>query len=105
MGRLGGEPDDKQDTFFTRFREGLERLSQRLRKNVGSIFFTEARPLEDGSVQLTATRSWLATPENHRASNLRTLDALWRSSGSAQPLSVRVVDRRGILRMSHPISY
>jgi len=106
VGRLIVEMQEPppQDSIFGTFKQELEQLNWKLRNTVGNVFFTGAKDLGDGAVQITASRAWLATPVRYRENNLNTILNRWSTKADAeQSLSIQVVDNRGELRMAHGI--
>ncbi len=96
----GGKSVAPPDPRFDQFKAAVEILNANAKQRSGFDFFTNVESLGDGIVELTATNEWLAVPKSGRDGNLNTLFNLWDAAeGTGLPISVRIVDNKGTLRM------
>lgn len=85
---------------FREFRKAFQVLNERVERQTGLVFFTAAKDMGDGIIQVTATDTWLSAPKADRESNLRTIFNMWDAAeGSGLPIALYVVDHRGNRQM------
>ncbi len=97
----GSTPPDgtsapRTDAELESFIQDIENLNRDVREILGDVFFKRVREVEDGSVQLTATRIWLSAPQEQREKDLVSLFALWQAhQGPETPVALTITDSRG----------
>lgn len=86
---------------FERFQDAFWKLSNKIEKQSGIKFFTEAEYMGDGIIQITATDVWLSAPSELRKGNMQTIYDLWEATdGSGLPIAVYFLDSKGVRRFS-----
>jgi len=86
---------------FSTFATAIDQLNAAAAAQ-GQVYFTGARDAGGGVAEVTASPTWLATPESFRQSNLDTLYSLWRAGNDpAVPVAVRILDDQGQTVMEH----
>lgn len=95
------ETEEFKSDEFKRFEDAFWKLSNKIEKQSGIKFFTEAEYTGDGIIQITATDVWLSAPSELRKGNMQTIYDLWEvADGSGLPIAVYFLDSKGNRRFS-----
>lgn len=95
MGQTPGPT--RHSAHFSVFSADVERLNDRYRHEEGYEHFVDIVEVSESAVQLTAHERWIKTPLSDRQRSLNLMVNLWAlRSGDEQPVTLLIVDARGI---------